>query len=622
MANESSLEVLIRVVQEGNGDKKAIESLKEIAVQGKQAAEAVAQIGKSSDTTEASLQKINNALKKSRGANVSETFKEIASATKSELGSAVESVDKTTSANGRLLDSIKILGGRTGETFLRGLGVPPDVLLSLKGTQIGLEKLEKGMFLATAANLGLVAVFGLTISKTQELAASLDAASEGSIQSSKDLNFVLEARAKRLEELGLATSSTTDDILAFNAAQAAAFEALTQNAAGRERGLEEIGFRGRFAGAAASGQARVQTLGIQARGVGLSGAAAIENERELARAEAQNKISDAALKTTSTVEKQALLEENLKASQEALALIVDKNSKQYKEQEKTLEGVKKQLQETNRELDLARQNQKNVTDEARAELALREKQLAIKQTENTKKDQEKRAEGLEKEKGIAEQFNDALQDAFVLEVKLKGIEDDRTAKAIAYLQATGRTAEAARLTTLELEKQKNSLSGLTPGQQAGKKLAAGGLDVEGLAGTGKTLSERSTLRNLGSQFQREIQSEERRIKKSGVTDEAAVQQQLSGFAEQRLAASPTLSKALGLPAEGQKPATEKEREALISSAEIGKQKEEVSKELQSLGKIESEFFKDFKSYSSTTAKEIEGAKSQIKALEERIKARP
>ncbi len=128
------------------------------------------------------------------------------------------------------------------------------------------------------------------------------------------------------------------------------------------------------------------------------------------------------------------------------------------------------------QLELLKAKQADIKKEAEATLKIR---LAEIDADEKKR----RDEAQEKFLSVQKEFRSALEEQFELEAKLKGVEDDRAVKAYSYLQIAGRSAEAARLLSLELDKQNRSLDKQVSSLQiAGGQIARLGRDQCRIAG--------------------------------------------------------------------------------------------------------------------------------------------
>ncbi|MBI4027888.1 MAG: hypothetical protein HY360_23085 [Verrucomicrobia bacterium] len=515
---ESNIEIVIRMLKEGKGDQEVIAALEKIKASGQEAGDASKKTGED-------------------------------------------------------LDVLQQAGGRTAETLMRAAVVNQEYLQTLKSVELAAKSLKSGLIAKTLALGGVIAAGGIAIGVVKKYRDEMIAAWEVETKSSGDLADILERRRKTMERYGLSARATSAEIVAFNKIQRDAISGMNELFTLEKEGLARREQEHSLLEIEMEANARRNQIRLQTRAIE-QGPAAFDIEAEATRAEVVTKVEQAMLKTAAAQDKQRFLQIILEEAEEKLLGISKENTKEREEQNKKIEQTRESLAKAKRETELAAAAQKEILETSKIEMEL----IDAKNAREKQRIAEDRASKILEFQGKTRSL---LEDTFALEAQIKGVEDTRVAGAIAYLEATGRTADAARLTTLELEKQKKSLAELSPLQQAGRGIAGGrrGLNVEAIAAQGGSLRERSELRTLAGDFERDLQAERRRLQRGPNRDQALIQQQLAGFAERRLAESPTLAKALGVPVpqlggpltvEAPKTPIEKEREGLIKTAELGK----------------------------------------------------
>ena len=485
--------------------------------------------------------------------------------------------------------------GRSLVQFLQLRGVSGELIQSLQGLQFAAKSAAGGFTLVTSLTLGAAAAATLLIGKMKALSAELEAASQDEIQSAKDLNFVLENKAKVLERI--ASKRRAD-------AQLSAFDFLVSS---REKDTERSILELQKHDIRQSGQSALREFSLQRQGLGADRFKQADVERALAFV----RINEKQRALNAEIDREFTLREKLgsalKEQQEALDNIKDATHEEFNERKRQVEETSKALNEQNKKFELLLEKR-----EALEAVSAEEVRLLNEKNQKEKKDAALDAE--EKLLSIKEQFQSAIEDQFALEAKMKGITDDRVAKAYAVLSAQNQTTEAARLMTLELAKQKDKLGEISTLTRTSREIAnLGGLNIEALASRGSTLSERSRIRNLAGDFQRDFAAEQTRLRRSGIRDEGIIRQKLASFAENRITPGSDLAGILGITkTEKADKARDKEIDKLVQTADIAQSREAITRLLAELAKHEESFVKEFSSYVIKRDKQFEDLRLRLK----------
>ncbi len=106
------------------------------------------------------------------------------------------------------------------------------------------------------------------------------------------------------------------------------------------------------------------------------------------------------------------------------------------------------------------------------------------------------------------------------------------------------------------------------------------------------------MRNLGSEYNQDLQRESNRLRRSGIRDPEALQNQLSEYASRRLDETPTLSRALGGSRDDTRaaPSNDKELEGILKNVDLSQMRDRVANKLQEAVKGNNEILKSFGDY--------------------------
>lgn len=516
---------------------------------------------------------------------------------------ATKSTEEFAEKNSKAVKNLEIFKHATGQhgfALLRLVGINHQAIESIQGLRYSTVLLHGGLSVATlgfaAAGLAIVA-----------MAKSLDEAEKTVKESGKDLSDTLEKRSLLFKKLGLDINATREEMDAFVKRQISASSAISSLSEDRDTSLRLIDRASGLSKISRNQNFTLANIAAQRRGVGANEVEKFQSEKQQQDIEVIRQLAEAEAKVSEEKDKQAVAEKTLLLQQEKLEFLT-KSGQKVDEQKKLVEQSEKLAVAAFDRLKLAEAEAEAVRNISKEQNKLNNERSKFLFSQLAEKKSQEQQSILEKSKSV-------LEDQFALEAKLKGIEDDRVARAIAYLNATGRTVDAQRLLNLELKNQEK----ITPLQQLGRNIArSGGLNVQALAAQGQTLGQKDTLLNLGSDFQRDFQRENQRLRKGSNRDEAFIQNQLAEFATKRLAESPTLANQLGA-GDQQKNAAEKEKENLLKTVDIAKAKEATTKELKDLSKIETDFFKEFSAFSKVAGDQFTAINQKIIVLRDQLK---
>lgn len=549
---ENILNVLIKVARQGNADKEVIASLQQL----KQRTDSVG------DSTDKATKKTKE------GEKATQLFRE---------------------ATGK-----HVVG------LLKHLGVNQELIR-------GLHEVKTGMTLLTGSLSATTLGFGAAAVGIIYMADALDKAEATVKESGKDLSDSLEKRSLLFKKLGLDINATRQEMDAFVKRQVAASSAISSLSEDRDTSFRLIDRSSALGKISRNQDFTLANIAAQRRGVGANEVEKFQSEKQQKDLEVLRQIAEAEAKVSEEKEKQAVAEKTLLLQQEKLELLT-KSGQKVDEQKKLVDQSEKLAIAAFDRLKLATAEAEAVKNIAKEQNRLNDARNKFLFSQLAEKKSQEQQSILDKSKSV-------LEDQFELEAKLKGIEDDRVARAIAYLNATGRTVDAQRLLNLELKNQEK----ISPLQQLGRNIArSGGLNIQALAAQGQTLGQKDTLLNLGSDFQRDFQRENQRLRRGSNRDEAFIQNQLADFAAKRLAESPTLANQLGVGPEN-KNAADKEKENLLKTVDIAKAKEATTKELKDLSKIETDFFKEFSAFSKLAGDQFNAINQKIIVLRDQLK---
>lgn len=542
---QNMLSVLIKVAKEGNADQEFIGSLQKIQAQAK--------------ATDKSLGALT------RAGSLSEEQAKLGTRSNTGLKGSLDGVVRSTGQAGAAADLHRSAMNGTAVALAKMVGVNENVVLSLRAVTMASKAAGAGLtglLIVGAAGAGAAAAkflidledrayeSGKAARDLEDRVKKLKVAI-GAPATGKGFLEVMKADAEAAQEQIQALGKLAGEVFTAGARANESKDVSDQQAS-----LAEIG-RASKAGSAESarklkgvGAGVLSNIGLDRDSAKQAAADAVEViNAELAQGLQVKKIFDDAFN------KQSGIREDLKAA------ILDvtrelQSAPVGSAEEKRLQEELQALQATAQQVEVEfLKNAAALHKQAEAVQILQARQLAVKKTaEETLKVRQAELGLLESEKkadlkrevlSVQEQFNTALKEEFELEAKQRGIENDRAAQAYAIFQIKGRTVDAERLLTLELEKQKKIQ--VTPSQQAGSAIAkAKGLNVDAISSQGANLGERSQLRTLASTFNQDISTEENRLKKSGIRDPLQVQKKLAEFASAKLEDSPTLKKQLGV----------------------------------------------------------------------------
>lgn len=503
-----------------------------------------------------------------------------------------EGTSAALAGTGEGMESLRLIGSRTSEQMLRLVGVNETVIRGLKLIELGHKAAASGVIVHTLAMGGLVAVVGGAVTLFRNYAAELDKATESEIQSAKDLNHVLSQRTAILQRISELRSR----------------EAILSSA---EAGLAGARLGSEFSRVDLTGAARARALRV--REIPLMGGSAFDAEREKAR--------QASRFSTEEVDAEIGSVQSELAINQATQRDLSEQRKSAKDG-KSIEALDAQLsklndtinQQADRLLVLARQRKQNL-DLASQELRIAFAEIDAREKADT---EAKEQRNLERKRTITEEIHGIARETFELEARARGVEDERVIRAAAYLQSVGRAADAQRLISAELEKQKVLQSQLTPAQQAGQGIVRQGrVDVEAVVDR-QAFGDRGYARGLLTDLNSRIGTERNRLQ--GTTrDRGAVNDQLSAFVADLLGKSPDTARLLGVGAapSGDKNQRAPEFEKLLKEVDLSRAKDDTNKKLQGVVDDLKKFLKENGDLHQATRNELSAAMARIAALGQR-----